>query len=164
MTILKNGRIGLQTVISPTYALQLPNKSATGEGQVIAYEYDTYSDSRIKENQTPLVYGLNEILKLLPKQYLHHNSLDKSTWVSDNAPKEIGLIAQDVYEIIPEAVNVPKNEDTELWGLNYDKFIPILISAVKEQQTQIESYKSQLQSLQEDVEQIKALLATSGGK
>jgi hypothetical protein len=84
--------------------------------------------------------------------------------IQNEGRHDIGLIAQEVYNIIPEAVNKPENEDKELWSISYDKLIPVLINAVKEQQQQIESYKSQLQSLQEEVEQIKAFLATSGEK
>ena len=101
-------------------------------------------------------------MELSPKQYVHHSSIDQSTWGKENIPRTIGLIAQEVYDIIPEAVDVPENSVTGLWGLNYDKLIPVLVKAIQEQQTQIESYKSendnlksQVQSLQGKAEQIE---------
>ena len=162
VTVLKNGCIGLQTVTSPTYALQLPNSSTVAVGSGRAYAWTTYSDSRLKENQLPIAYGLKELMELSPMQYIHHSSIDQSTWVNENSLKTIGLIAQEVYKVIPEAVDVPQNNSTGLWGLNYDKLIPVLVKAIQEQQNQIEStnqenhqLKSQVQSLQEKVEQIE---------
>jgi hypothetical protein len=167
ITILKNGRIGLQTVESPTYALELPNNSIdVGVGSGRAYAWTTYSDSRLKENQVPLIYGLAEVMELNPKQYIHHSSIDQSSWPNDAAKKSIGLVAQDVYKVIPEVVDVPPDDSNELWGINYNKIIPVLVNAIQEQQQQIESYKlenenlkSQLQTLQEEVEQIKTMLS-----
>ena len=162
VTVLKNGCVGLQSIISPTYALQLPNSATVTIGTGRAYAWTTYSDSRLKENQMPLSYGLREVMELSPKQYVHHSSIDQSTWGKENIPRTIGLIAQEVYDIIPEAVDVPENSVTGLWGLNYDKLIPVLVKAIQEQQTQIESYKSendnlksQVQSLQGKAEQIE---------
>jgi ABC-type Fe3+-citrate transport system substrate-binding protein len=105
-------------------------------------------------------------MKLKPSEYYHHSTLNdnNSIIIQDEGRHEIGLIAQEVYEIIPEAVNKPENENKDLWSISYDKLIPVLVNAVKEQQQQIESYKSQLQSLQQEVEEIKASLATSGGE
>jgi hypothetical protein len=166
MTILKNGCVGLQSVTNPTYAFQLPNSSIIGVGSGRAYAWTTYSDSRLKENQVPLVYGLAEVMELNPKQYIHHSSIDQASWSNDVAQKSIGLVAQDVYTIIPEAVDAPMNDSTELWGINYNKIVPVLVNAIQEQQHQIESYKSendnlksQLQSLLEKVDKIEVLLA-----
>jgi hypothetical protein len=163
MTVLKNGCIGLQYVMQPTYALQMANNSTIGVGSGIAYAWTTYSDSRLKENQTSLKYGLKEIMKLIPKQYIHHTSIDKTKWSFEDAPKTIGLVAQDVYNVIPEAVNVPKNEASDLWGLDYDKFIPVLVKAIQEQQQIIEKQQAEidhLKSLENEVIELKTLVNT----
>jgi multidrug resistance efflux pump len=55
------------------------------------------------------------------------------------------------------------NQVDGLKGINYSQATALLVEAIKEQQKQIESYKSQLQLLQEEVEQIKAMLAKGGG-
>ena len=127
VTVLQNGCVGLQTVTNPTYALQLPNSSDIAVGSGRAYAWTTYSDSRLKENQVPIAYGLKELMELSPMQYIHHSSIDQSTWVNENNPRTIGLIAQEVYKVIPEAVDVPENNGTGLWGLNYDKLIRLFL-------------------------------------
>ena len=160
MTVLKNGCIGLQTIVSPTYALQLPNSSNIAVGSGRAYAWTTYSDGRLKENQVPIAYGLKELMELSPMQYIHHSSIDQSIWSKENAPKTIGLIAQEVYKIIPEAVDVPKNNINELWGLNYDKLVPVLVKAIQEQQQQIESTKQENQQLRSELDELKTLVNT----
>ena len=132
VTVLKNGCVGLQEVTTPTYALQLPNSSTIAVGSGKAYAWTTYSDSRLKEDQVPITYGLKELMELSPMQYIHHSSIDQSTWAKENIPRTIGLIAQEVYKVIPEAVDVPENSATGLWGLNYDKLIPVLVKGIQE--------------------------------
>ncbi len=158
MTVLKNGRIGLQTVTNPTYALELPNSSTIGVGQARAYAWATYSDGRAKSDQTTMSYGLKEIMMLSPSEYFHHGTINDNDGIiiQDEGKHDIGLIAQDVYDIIPEAVNKPENEEKELWSISYDKLVPVLVSAIKEQQQQIESQQKQIEELKAMVNALAA--------
>jgi hypothetical protein len=54
--------------------------------------------------------------------------------------RRIGLIAQQIQEVLPEAVNY--NEDEDIYRLSYTEVIPLLVEAIKEQQAQIEELKS----------------------
>jgi hypothetical protein len=83
--------------------------------------------------------------------------------------RKVGFIAQDMEKILPEVVFT--NPTDGLKGINYAEITAVLAEAVKEQQKQIESYKSdnenlrsQLQTLQGKVDQIEALLAKSSVK
>jgi Chaperone of endosialidase len=156
VTVLKNGCVGLQAVTNPTYALQLPNDASVSAGSGRAYAWTTYSDSRLKEDQIPIAYGLKELMELSPMQYIHHSSIDQSTWAKENIPRTIGLIAQEVYKIIPEAVDVPENSTTGLWGLNYDKLIPVLVKGIQEQQQQISSQQLQIESTKQENQQLRS--------
>jgi len=53
-----------------------------------------------------------------------------------------GFIAQEVKDIVPEAVEY--NEETGLYSMSYTALIPILVEAVKEQQKQIDELKAAL--------------------
>ena len=133
MRITADGNVGIGlTSIDANYIFQCPNDSSK---KAKAYAWDTYSDSRIKTNQRELEYGLNEILALTPKRYTHNISIGSS-----NGWETIGLIAQEVFEIIPEAVNKPNNEN-ELWSMTYEKLIPILVNSIKELKIQIDELK-----------------------
>ena len=153
LTILKNGRLGLQSVTAPTYALELPNNSTAGIGKARAFEWATYSDGRLKTNRNALSYGLNEILKISALEYTHHNSKieNDALIIEENGKKDIGFIAQDVYKIIPEMVNRPENEAADLWSINYEKLTPVLVKAIQEQQLLIEKL------LQQNLELIKRI-------
>ena len=55
----------------------------------------------------------------------------------------IGLLAQDVEKIIPQAVYTD-NSKNQLKSMTYTELIPVLIEAIKEQQTQINELKNKL--------------------
>ena len=160
LTVLKNGYIGLQDVVSPTYSLQLPNNVMPGEyGRAMATEWITYSDKRIKSKQEKMSYGLIEVLKLTPLEYFHHSSINsKGVLVINNeGASSIGLIAQDVYEIIPEVVSKPEDDENELWGMSYEKLIPVLIKAIQEQQEIINQQKNEIHLLKASYNKIERL-------
>jgi hypothetical protein len=163
-----NGCVGIGVAI-PTFRLQLPNDPGQSVGRAQAYEWATYSDARIKTDQKEIPYGLDEIMKIKPKIYSHHSSEFKSgIIVQGPGTVSIGVFAQELYSIIPEAVDKPDDETNTLWSIDYNKLVPVLIRGMQEQQERIESDKSeitnlkaQLQTIQQKVEQIEALLAKS---
>ncbi len=87
------------------------------------------SDKRLKENITPITYGLNEILKLNPVSF---------DWKNDNNKnKQFGFIAQEVQEVMPEAVI-----EGEYLGLEKDAIYTALINAIKELKAEIDELKN----------------------
>jgi hypothetical protein len=130
--VFRNGMLGiLQT--TPTYTLQLLNNATTGVA--LAYAWNTYSDKRINTNLKTMDYGLEEILLLEPKSYIHHPQLSEDDVLEidrSTGTETVGLIAQEVYQIIPEAVRKPDNSELELWSMDYAKLVPVLINGIKE--------------------------------
>ena len=87
------------------------------------------SDRRLKENIMDCTYGLDAIVQMRPVQYNYIGC----------AQSNIGLIAQDLKNIVPEIVSESWNEklgDLAL-GLDYNGIIPILIKAIQEQNVKI---------------------------
>ncbi len=150
MTILKSGRIGLHSVVNPTYALELPNSTLDGLGRARANAWNTYSDKRIKSNLRSIPYGLNEILELNPLAYFQHHSttINNKLVIEPEGANSIGFIAQEVFPLIPEAVTKPEDETNQLWGMSYEKLIPVLTKAIQEQQVIIEELRSRLEKLE----------------
>jgi hypothetical protein len=139
-------------------AIRVGNSTSNGNGATLTLSgvWTDASDNSKKYDIENINYGLNEVMKLRPVTYKLKGS--------DN--QDIGFIAQDVKKIIPEIVYGEEGEMT----LSYGQITSVLTKAIQQQQQQIESYKSendnlksQLQSLQEKVEQIEAFLAKSGG-
>jgi hypothetical protein len=58
---------------------------------------------------------------------------------------KIGLLAQDVYEVLPEVVAY--DDSTDIYSVYYTRLIPVLVEAIKEQQLQIVTLQSQIQSM-----------------
>ena len=89
----------------------------------------TASDRKLKENIEPTpIQALEKI-----------NALNLVTfdYIKDKTHEEIGLIAQEVLNIIPGSVEKYEGEDNHL-TINYSKFVPYLIKAVQELNQKIE--------------------------
>lgn len=188
LTLLFNGNLGIG-VDNPTAKLQLNGQIKFGTAAYIdvgtannfdirlngsirstvdnadnlgssTYRYNTVyatngiintSDRRDKTNIASLSYGLNEIMQLKPVSF---------NWKSNpKQDKKIGLIAQDLIEVLPEVVSTHenitsnKNERTksqqvevERMGVYYSDLIPVLINAIKEQQAIIEIQNSKIEA------------------
>ncbi|HAO33197.1 MAG TPA: tail fiber domain-containing protein [Candidatus Competibacter sp.] len=80
------------------------------------------SDRRLKREIAPSPYGLAEVLRLEPVSFRWKDA-------RMGGQREIGLIAQDVREIVPEVVG--RNADG-MQSLDYAKLVPVLVRAIKE--------------------------------
>ena len=65
----------------------------------------------------------------------------------NNDNRQVGVSAQEVQKIMPEVVTTAPISD-EYLTVKYEKLVPLLIEAIKEQQTQIEELKDQTAALQ----------------
>jgi len=93
------------------------------------------SDIKNKTNIKTLEDSLEKVLKLRGVEY------DRTDIIEIH---EIGLIAQEVEEVIPQLVT-EDSEGTKL--VHYKNLTAVLVEAVKEQQTQIEELKQTVQEL-----------------
>ena len=113
------------------------------EGDVIASS-TTISDSRLKDNIITIGGALDKIKSLRGVSYTWNAGKKKGK-------QDIGLIAQEVEEIIPEVVKDKKmplmdgiDPDETYKTIDYEKIIAVLIEAVKDQQTQIDELKRKI--------------------
>lgn len=102
------------------------------KGDVIAF---TTSDERLKNNISNISDPLNKI------EQINGVNFEWSNEQSNYEGKDVGVIAQDIEKVIPEAVS--EREDGYL-AVKYEKIIPLLIEAIKEQQKEIEILKSKI--------------------
>ena len=92
------------------------------------------SDIRLKSNIVSLGSTLSKLLLIDGKSY---------TMNSDGKDK-IGVLAQEVQEVFPELVG----EDTEgMLTVNYQGLVPVLINALKEQESKINDQQNQIDEL-----------------
>jgi hypothetical protein len=98
------------------------------------------SDIRLKENITPIENALEKISKLNGVEYDFKDSKDYGYL----RKHQIGLIAQEVEKVIPEVVSEQENGNL---GVSYQHLTAMLVEAVKEQQSQIDSLKKEIETL-----------------
>lgn len=103
-----------------------------GDGTV-KYYIDRASDKRLKENIAPTKVNAVDILSKL--------DMVEFDFIKDKKHEEIGLIAQEVEKVIPQAISRnPDNEDDFL-HIEYNTFVPYLIKAIQELNQKIQKLK-----------------------
>lgn len=161
LIIRGNGRVGLQTILNPVYALELPNNGAAATGQGRANAWATYSDKRLKSDQKTLHYGLSTVMQLKPLAYQQHNSKQDTSGllvIDAVSHPNIGFLAQDLQQLVPEAVHAPEDESKDLWAVDYTRLVPVLTKAIQEQQTTIQALKETNAKLEANQTALKAEL------
>lgn len=93
----------------------------------------TFSSREFKDDIQPIDYGLEQALRLssASKRYLLGPMFGDLQGTSD-----IGLIAEEVAEICPEAVS---RSDDGVLGITYHKLIPVLLSGISELNEKLEA-------------------------
>lgn len=117
------------------------------------------SDFRLKKNFEKIDNATGIISKLIPLKYDFR--YDELKEMGLPKTRQFGLIAQDVEKVVPELVSQGNIDKGEYKGLNYTGLIPIMIKALQEQQTEIESLKSkisQFEALNERLFKLEAVL------
>lgn len=131
--------------INSSGVLKVSNLAGTGSRAVIADATGILSapvsDISVKENIEPLKYGLETIMKLNAVQFEFIEG-----YKNYGEGLQIGAIAQEVEQIIPEAVF--KTPSTGLKGINYNQFNGIYIKAIQDQQKIIESLIQRIELLE----------------
>ena len=126
------------------------NSGGTGHfpGDVIAY----WSDIRLKENivSLPKGHGIDIISKLKPSRFNWKESAHEYNNVITAGKEEVGLIAQEVQEIISDAVvenktgTKPNSDEVGYLTINYNRIVPYLIQAVQDLTEEINILKSKI--------------------
>ena len=145
ITLLKNGNLGIGST-SPTELLQV---GESGDGTVaVANAWNTFSDIRFKNHIRPIDHALDKVLQLEGVYYDWKNSNQHS----------IGFIAQQVQPILPEIVTQDKNG---YLSLDYSRFTPVLVQALKEQNNLITDNTHQITHLNTTIFATPAPTATT---
>jgi hypothetical protein len=100
--------------------------------------YVTSSDYRLKEDLKD-IKGLEKVQAIKVYNY---------KWKSEDSRMD-GVLAHELAEVLPYAVNGEKDQVDEegndvMQGVDYSKIVPILIKAIQELKTEIDSLKNQI--------------------
>jgi len=129
------------------------------------------SDKRDKTDVTDFTYGLSWVNKLKPITY----RWDKRIWYNEynedgslktevtpdgtkkRARQHIGFLAQDVLAVEQadgfaskkdDMLVVNLNEDDTAYGLKYERLVPVLVNAIKELSTEVNTLKTKVAALE----------------
>jgi len=112
-------------------------------GTVTAAGHATVSDSRYKRNIVTLENPLEKLLELRGVSFMWDT--DKYTQFRSLPGKQVGFVAQEVKNVLPETVF--ENEDGYL-AVSYNAIVPLLVEAVKEQQLVIKKLTKEVGSIE----------------
>ena len=125
LKITQNGLMTLKTSGSTEFQWDLDG-DFHADGDVIAYS-TTVSDRNLKENITTIDNATETVEKLRGVQYEWKQGSGKR-----EGQTEIGVIAQEVEEVLPFLVREKKVKDNVVKTVDYEKMIGLLIESNKE--------------------------------
>ena len=135
ISIEQHGNVGIGTT-SPDNLLTV-NGSADKPG---GGSWGTFSDGRLKTVNGGFTPGLSQVMKIHPVHYRYKQ--DNAMGIRDT-DEHIGVVAQDVQKVIPEAVT----ENSKGYLLvNNDPIIWTMLNAIKEQQREIKQQQNLLRA------------------
>jgi len=135
-TIPKIGAVGNKLILDasqyvgikrtdPSYALDVSG-TIRATGNVIAY-----SDARVKENVETIPNALDKVKAM---RGVNYNKIGEEK-------REIGVIAQEVLEVLPEVVH---QDEQGMYSVAYGNIVGVLVEAIKELTKEVEDLKKQL--------------------
>ena len=138
------------TILGPKDAVELGSTTqpllSTATTTIYKKYEQTLSDFRYKTNVQDLGSASDKIMRLRPVTFDYLGEKEDISTLDSNHLGNIGLIAQEVEKVIPEAVQQLLPED--IYTINYTMLIPVLIKAIQEQQIVIENQQLQIEELQ----------------
>ena len=136
------GNADFEYVVRNAYKMQFYVDSASVVANLsITGVWTNASDARYKENIVDSKYGLSTVMALKPRAYNLIDQADKP---------QIGFIAQEVVDVVPEVVESVHNSITkqDRYTLAYTQLIPVLTKAMQEQQAMIEALTARVVQLE----------------
>jgi hypothetical protein len=152
--MMNDGAVGVHRNTGGGWRYYVEGTNFYSPGNVTAY----WSDRRLKENLIPIRNESLDILSKLTTYRFNWNSKVKELELDIEVGKEeIGLIAQEVQAILPDAVVVNKSlnrinedgtqQDYDYLTINYDKITPLLVEGVNLLRKEVEELKIEIAKL-----------------
>jgi hypothetical protein len=142
----ESGNVGIGTT-APGYKLEVSG-AIYASGDITAL-----SDKRYKDYIKPINGALETVSRL---QGCSYTRKDYEKIEEEKGTRHIGLIAQDVEEILPEVVTYDKTNDK--YGINYGSMAGVFVEAIKELKAKVDS----LEAIVEKQEKTIAILEKKG--
>ncbi|MEA1898958.1 MAG: tail fiber domain-containing protein [Bacteroidota bacterium] len=118
----------------------------------VSYKYDysnmTFENSRLPYSTTTT----SNTLEMSEKEKEYMANLENiENQENANSPKRLGFIAQDLQEVFPELV---EHDSSGYYYVDYIGLIPVIVEAIKEQQSIIDAQSLKIKELEEQTIEI----------
>ena len=161
MTILANGRVGINTAAPVTTGTFNVPSSPVGtfnffldvQGGVRAEGYFAFSDQRFKTNIKTIENPMERIMKMRGTTYTFNSPTNPE---GTPGVQQIGFIAQELEQVVPEVVAVGNDG---IYAVNYNALTPLLVEGMKEQQNNITTQQETIKTQQQRIETLEAQVA-----
>lgn len=121
---------------------------SSGNVYAVGDVYASYSDSKLKKIKKRVSGALSKVSKLHGYYYVRNDVA--SDLIPNDGKLRVGLLAQDVLEVIPEAVSHIRDaegNDTEYLTFNHDTLTPFFVESIKELMFEIKILKDEIREL-----------------
>jgi hypothetical protein len=124
-------------------AIRVGTGSSNGNGATLTLGgiWTNASDRNKKHDIKNIEYGLKEVMKLRPVTYK----------LNESNHQDIGFIAQEVKQVLPEIVYGKEGQMT----MSYGQITSVLTKAIQEQQQMINQLKQMIESQQKEINTLK---------
>ena len=127
--VIGNGTLGS---LSDAFKVMFNGDATVSNDLTVSGDVVISSDARLKSNIVSLGSTLPKLLQIDGKSY------------EMKGKQKIGVLAQEIQEVFPELVS---EDDNEMLAVNYQGLVPVLINALKEQESKIINQQSQIDEL-----------------
>ena len=107
------------------------------------------TDSSLLQNRSNIQSPLESVMKLNGIRFTYSDGKGHNS--SNNY--RLGLVAQELEQVVPEAVKIMPDS---LLAVSYSDLVPLLVEAMKEQQSQISELQMALNEQEEEINRIKS--------
>lgn len=158
MRIDANGNVAISlTSVTAGYKLDVGGSVRVAGGIVATGEITAYfSDQRLKSNITAITNAVDKVMAI-NGVYYNANDLAVEIAGEDKTVQRVGLLAQEVEAVLPHVVkaapfdigdNGVSKTGEHYKTLQYERIVPLLVEAIKEQQEQILALTKRVEQLE----------------
>ena len=140
--------VGKGVLNSPSNIIVVNSSSLKCFGDVIAF---ASSDYRLKTNLKKIETPLDKIKEINGYTF----DWIENSEIHSYKGKDVGVIAQEVEEILPEVVTT---RDNGYKGVKYEKLVPLLIECIKSQNKNIDNLENEVHNLKNELSSVNSEL------
>jgi hypothetical protein len=133
LTVTETGRVGIKDA-TPDYPLDV-NGNVSNISIYASHDVAAYSDSRVKGDVKTIPDALDKVNKLRGVTFVRTDE-------GSSNKRMMGVIAQEVKDIIPEVVTARESDGH--YSVSYGNMVGLLIESIKELTAEVESLKNKI--------------------